>query len=98
MSDLSAISRLAYELWEKGGRREGTAEQNWLEAERILASRGRAPLTAQAVDQLLTAPAPAPARARKAPAKKTTTKTTAKASKRAPAEPRKVSSRDAPGG
>ncbi len=28
----------AYELWISGGRRDGVAEQNWLEAEKILSS------------------------------------------------------------
>lgn len=70
MSDFRAISRLAYELWEKSGRREGMAEQNWLEAERILASRGHATLSGQAVDTLSTAPSAA--RARKTTAKRAT--------------------------
>jgi Protein of unknown function (DUF2934) len=107
MSDFRAISRLAYELWEKSGRREGMAEQNWLEAERILASRGRAPLSGQAVDTLLTAPSAA--RGRKATAKRAT-KVSRKGAPvkmpnppedevdRLPSETPKVSSRDAPGG
>jgi hypothetical protein len=108
MADFSATSQLAYELWEKGGRRDGTAAQNWLEAERILASREPVPLTGpltdQAVDQLLTAPGlpppPAPPpRARKVAATPSAAKASAKSSrKRASAETPKVGSRDAPGG
>jgi hypothetical protein len=89
MSDFKAISQLAYELWEKGGRRDGTAEQNWIEAERILASRTRAPVTAPSKTRLTA----------KASAKSSPTKASAKPSrKRAPAETPKVGSRDAPGG
>lgn len=112
MSDFKAISELAYELWEKGGRRNGTAEQNWLEAERILASRERAPvtvpsktaLTARAVDQLLATPqrpplSAAPARARKGSTKSSPSQASVKpARKQAPTETPKVGSRDAPGG
>ncbi len=34
--DTESVRHMAYEIWVKGGRREGMAEQNWLEAERIL--------------------------------------------------------------
>jgi hypothetical protein len=30
------VERLAYRLWEEGGRREGTAEDDWYRAERLL--------------------------------------------------------------
>ena len=30
------IEKLAYSYWEAGGRREGTAVADWLQAERIL--------------------------------------------------------------
>ena len=33
------IARLAYSYWEAGGRREGTALADWLQAERILNGR-----------------------------------------------------------
>ncbi len=36
--DSENVRRKAYELWISGGRREGVAEQNWLEAEKILSS------------------------------------------------------------
>ena len=32
----SEIQRLAYSLWEEGGRRDGTAEEDWFRAEAIL--------------------------------------------------------------
>jgi hypothetical protein len=34
--DAESVQCMAYEIWVKGGRRDGVAEQNWLEAERIL--------------------------------------------------------------
>jgi len=34
--ELEAVQRKAYELWVQGGCREGVAEQNWNEAERLL--------------------------------------------------------------
>jgi len=37
-SDSENVRRKAYELWITGGRRDGVAEQNWLEAEKILSS------------------------------------------------------------
>jgi hypothetical protein len=36
--DSENVRRKAYELWISGGRREGVADQNWLEAEKILSS------------------------------------------------------------
>jgi hypothetical protein len=33
------IAKLAYSYWEAGGRREGTALSDWLQAERILSGR-----------------------------------------------------------
>lgn len=36
--DSDNVRRKAYELWVNGGRRDGVAEQNWLEAEQILSS------------------------------------------------------------
>jgi len=33
------IAKLAYSYWEAGGRREGTAWSDWLQAERILNGR-----------------------------------------------------------
>lgn len=36
--DTDSVRLKAYELWVSGGRREGVAVQNWLEAERILRS------------------------------------------------------------
>lgn len=36
------VARLAHELWEKGGRREGYAEADWYQAERLI--RGRTAL------------------------------------------------------
>jgi hypothetical protein len=50
--DSEAIRELAYHLWEADGRRHGSAEDYWLQAERQLAS-GIAPTraaTARAVD------------------------------------------------
>jgi hypothetical protein len=35
-NDIEAIQHKAYELWVKGGRREGVADQNWAEAERLV--------------------------------------------------------------
>ncbi len=37
-NDSENVRRKAYELWITGGRRDGVAEQNWLEAEKILSS------------------------------------------------------------
>jgi Protein of unknown function (DUF2934) len=37
-SDEEAIARLAYQLWEARGCPAGTAEQDWLEAEAMLAA------------------------------------------------------------
>jgi hypothetical protein len=34
--ELEAVQRKAYELWVQGGRRDGVAEQNWNEAERLV--------------------------------------------------------------
>lgn len=34
--NIEAIQRKAYELWLKGGCRDGVAEQNWTEAERLV--------------------------------------------------------------
>ena len=36
--DNENVQRKAYELWISGGCRDGVAEQNWLEAEKILSS------------------------------------------------------------
>ncbi len=36
--DSESVRAKAYELWVKGGCRDGVAEQNWLEAEKILSS------------------------------------------------------------
>ena len=36
--DSENVRRKAYELWINGGRRDGVAEQNWLEAEKLLSS------------------------------------------------------------
>lgn len=36
--DSENVRRKAYELWISGGRRDGVAEQNWLEAEKIVSS------------------------------------------------------------
>jgi hypothetical protein len=33
------IARLAYSYWVAGGRREGTAQTDWLQAERVLSDR-----------------------------------------------------------
>lgn len=38
----SDIAILAYQLWEERGRPDGSAEQDWLEAERQLHSRSSA--------------------------------------------------------
>ena len=46
----NAIRQKAYELWLSGGRLGGVAEQNWLEAERILKSTS-APASAPQVAQ-----------------------------------------------
>jgi hypothetical protein len=36
--DMEAVAKKAYDLWVQGGRRDGVAEQNWIEAERIVSS------------------------------------------------------------
>ncbi len=87
MVDFSAISQLAYELWEKGGRRDGTAGQNWLEAERILAGRAGIPQ-----------PAAPLSRARKTRGKSPAKPTAKSSAKPATVETPKVGSSDAPGG
>jgi hypothetical protein len=33
------IARLAYSYWEAGGRREGTAQSDWLRAEEVLSDQ-----------------------------------------------------------
>jgi hypothetical protein len=43
--DSENVRLKAYELWIKGGQRDGVAEQNWLEAEKILSSTQAAPST-----------------------------------------------------
>lgn len=47
--DSDNVRRKAYELWVNGGRRAGVAEQNWLEAERILSSKSQTISTAPAL-------------------------------------------------
>ncbi len=37
--DLQEVSRVAYELYDKRGRFDGYDQQDWLEAERIVAQR-----------------------------------------------------------
>ena len=37
------ISKVAYELYEKSGRADGRDQENWLEAERIVLARRKAP-------------------------------------------------------
>lgn len=37
-ADREQVARLAYRYWEEGGRREGTAEEDWLRAEQDLQS------------------------------------------------------------
>lgn len=43
VTDIAAIQRKAYELWLSGGCREGVAEQNWAEAERLVSESQAAP-------------------------------------------------------
>lgn len=43
--DPDSVRHKAYELWVNGGRRDGVAEQNWLEAEQIVSSTQAAPST-----------------------------------------------------
>ena len=38
--DVKSIAELAYQLWVAGGRPHGSAEVDWLEAERLLSKRG----------------------------------------------------------
>jgi hypothetical protein len=38
--DHEEVQRLAYALWEQGGCRQGTAEEDWYRAEEILRSNG----------------------------------------------------------
>jgi len=46
--DSDAITRLAYELWVGRGRPEGSPEQDWFEAERILRATAESTLTSDA--------------------------------------------------
>ncbi len=46
--DTDSVRIKAYELWLNGGKRDGVADQNWLEAERILRST-EAPLSMRSV-------------------------------------------------
>jgi len=48
--DSESVQRKAYEIWVKGGRRDGVAVQNWLEAEQILSST-QATLTTRTAPQ-----------------------------------------------
>ena len=41
MSSSPSVAELAYRLWNERGRPEGTHEQDWLEAERLLSAEGR---------------------------------------------------------
>ena len=70
--DPESVRRKAYELWINGGRRDGVADQNWLEAEQIL-SATQATISTRTTPLAQPAPAPpAPASApssSKAPAK-----------------------------
>ena len=59
--DPESVRRKAYELWISGGRRDGVADQNWLEAEQILSST-------QATISTRTAPLTQPASVPPAPA------------------------------
>ena len=34
--DQETVARKAYELWVQGGRREGVAEENWIQAEQLV--------------------------------------------------------------
>jgi hypothetical protein len=46
--DSDAITKLAYELWVGRGRPEGSPEQDWFEAERILRAAAESTLTSDA--------------------------------------------------
>jgi hypothetical protein len=46
--DREAISTLAFELWVGRGRPEGSPEQDWFEAERILRATAESTLTSDA--------------------------------------------------
>jgi len=60
--ELEAVQRKAYELWVQGGCREGVAEQNWKEAERLVQATQpqRAATPAPAPERLVQAATPAP--------------------------------------
>ena len=95
------IAKMAYELWEKGGRLPGREIENWLEAERIMmirnaekiTSKGKskkaAPFEKMPVELKKAAPGEMKKEAseKKAPARKTTKKTTSP--KEGPIEGRK---------
>jgi hypothetical protein len=58
--EIEAVQRKAYELWVQGGCREGVAEQNWKEAERLVRAT-------QAQRAEPSAPASEPSSAHRAP-------------------------------
>lgn len=68
------IARVAYDLWEKGGRCQGRDPEYWLEAEKIVLSRF-----------VVEEPQPEPEK----PAKKAAVKTAAKKAEPKVAEPKK---------
>jgi len=84
------IAKMAYELWEKGGRLPGREIENWLEAERIVMARNpekftskgkskkAAPFEKMPVELKKATPKEMKKEAseKKAPARKTTKKTT----------------------
>jgi hypothetical protein len=63
--ELEAVQRKAYELWVQGGCREGVAEQNWNEAERLVQAMQpqRAATPAPASERLVQATQQQPQRA-----------------------------------
>jgi Protein of unknown function (DUF2934) len=67
-----SIDELAYRLWQARGCPEGTAEQDWLEAERQLAGQSRLPATEVPAPVAITPPsgerAPRPRALRSKPA------------------------------
>jgi len=60
--ELEAVQHKAYELWVQGGCREGVAEQNWKEAERLVQATQpqRAAAPAPAPERVVQAATPAP--------------------------------------
>jgi hypothetical protein len=73
-ADTKTVPELAYELWVARGRPHGSALQDWAEAERQLAARGKAPRPTQEAKEQPKMPTAAKGPASKTPKQRKTKK------------------------